>query len=187
MNSNSEQAKKQEVAVFGGGCFWCTEAVFSELKGVIDVAPGYAGGTFENPTYNDVCSGETGHAEVVKITFNPDIIQYEQLLEVFFKTHDPTTINQQGADIGTQYRSVIFYTSAEQEKIAKELISKLNTKKVFTKPIITEVSQLTHFYEAEKYHHNYFKNNPHKPYCQFVIKQKIEKTRNLFSPLIEIK
>jgi len=185
MNINNEQNSKQEVAVFGGGCFWCTEAVFSELNGVIDVIPGYAGGNFKNPTYADVCSGETGHAEVVKVTFNPTIISYNQLLDVFFKIHDPTTLNRQGADIGTQYRSVIFFTSKEQEELAKQKISKLNTEKVFPKPVVTEISELPFFYEAEKYHHNYLKNNPMQPYCKFVINPKVEKFRRTFSPLIK--
>ncbi len=185
MNSNSEQTIKQEVAVFGGGCFWCTDAVFTELSGVTNVVPGYAGGTLENPTYKDVCSGETGHAEVVKITFDPTKINYEKLLDVFFKTHDPTTLNRQGADVGTQYRSVIFFTSEEQEKSAKKIISKLNTEKEFSKKIITEVQKLPVFFEAEKYHDDYFKNNPQNSYCQFVIKPKVDKLKSIFSSFIE--
>ncbi len=185
MNFNNEPKEKQEVAVFGGGCFWCTEAVFSELKGVSDVVPGYAGGNFKNPTYTDVCSGKTGHAEVVKITFNPSTISYKQLLDIFFKIHDPTTLNRQGADIGTQYRSVVFYTSKEQEEIAKQKISELNTEKVLPNPVVTEVSELTIFYEAEKYHHNYFINNPMQPYCKFVVNPKVKKFRGAFSPLIK--
>jgi peptide-methionine (S)-S-oxide reductase len=153
------EKNKIESAVLGGGCFWCTEAVFSELKGVTDVIPGYAGGEMKNPGYNDVVTGETGHAEVVKITYNPEVIPYEKLLEVFFLTHDPTTLNRQGADVGTQYRSVIFYTNEKQKETAQKVINEIEKNKIYSKPIVTEISELVKFYIAENYHHNYFANN----------------------------
>lgn len=172
---NSLNNEKYETAVLAGGCFWCTEAVFEQVKGVIDVISGYAGGFTENPTYQEVCSGKTGHAECVKIIFDPNKITYEQLLEIFWKVHDPTTLNRQGADIGTQYRSVIFYLNEDQKKIA--LNSKANAQKNFENSIVTEIIPLKKFYPAEDYHQNYYKNNPDAPYCIFVITPKLNKLK----------
>jgi len=171
--------------VFGGGCFWCTEAIFKQLKGVIDVSAGYSGGDLKNPGYNEVCSGETGHAEVVRIRYDSNEISFEKLLEVFFLTHDPTTINQQGADKGTQYRSAVFYTTPEQERITREIIARLNESKVYQNPIITEVSPLKVFYLAENYHQNYYDQNKNKPYCQYVIQPKMDKFKKAFGYLIK--
>ncbi|MDG6988819.1 MAG: peptide-methionine (S)-S-oxide reductase MsrA [Nitrososphaerota archaeon] len=167
-----------ETATFGSGCFWCSEAVFSELQGVIRVLPGYAGGTVPNPTYDEVCTDVTGHAEVAQITFDPSAISYRELLEVFFSTHDPTTLNRQGADVGTQYRSVIFYSDARQKKEADETIAELTREGVFRNPVITEVAPLAAFYPAEDYHREYFRRNPSKPYCQAVIAPKLAKFRS---------
>jgi peptide-methionine (S)-S-oxide reductase len=163
-------------ATFGAGCFWCTEAVFQNLKGVHKVVSGYMGGHIENPTYNDVCTGSTGHAEVIQIDYDPEIISFEELLLVFFKTHDPTTLNRQGADAGTQYRSVIFYNEPEQKQEAHDMIDRLTKELVFDSPIVTEVSPVTDFYEAEDYHQNYFNMNSSKnSYCAFVIQPKLAK------------
>ena len=169
-----------ETATFGEGCFWCSEAIFGNLKGVISVESGYSGGTTKNPTYEEVCSGETGHAEVVQIKFDPTIISYKELLEVFWKTHDPTTLNRQGADVGTQYRSVIFYHSPEQKELVEKFKEELNRENVFNKPIITRIEPFTHFYKAENYHQDYFANHPNQGYCQFVIVPKLEKFRKIF-------
>lgn len=166
-----------EIATFGSGCFWCSEAVFSELQGVMKVEPGYAGGKTSNPTYEDVCADTTGHAEVAQVTFDPSVISYRELLEVLFSTHDPTTLNRQGADEGTQYRSVIFYGNQEQKRQADEIIKELTTDKVFRNPIVTEVTPLQVFYPAEGYHREYYKRNPSKPYCQAVIAPKLSKFR----------
>ena len=163
------------IAVFGAGCFWCVEAVFTQLSGVQEVISGYTGGSTLNPTYESICTGTTGHAEVCRITFDPEIIPYERLLEVLFTTHDPTTLNQQGADKGTQYRSAIFYTDDNQKTIANTFISKLEDDNVFDKSIVTEVTKLTTFYEAENYHQDYYKNNSSAPYCRVVIKPKLDK------------
>ncbi len=171
-----------ETAVFGGGCFWCTEAVFQNLKGVSSVLPGYAGGSAPDPTYEQICGGDTGHAEVSKIEFNPRIIKFTDLLNVFFATHDPTTLNRQGNDVGDQYRSVIFYTSPEQKLQAAQFISE--AQKEFDSPIVTQVQPLDKFYVAENYHQNYFKNNPGNPYCQMVIGPKLQKFREKFADLI---
>jgi peptide-methionine (S)-S-oxide reductase len=171
--------------VFGGGCFWCTEAIFKQLNGVISVSPGYSGGELKNPDYEEVCSGETGHAEVVRIQYNPNEITFEKLLEVFFLTHDPTTLNQQGADIGTQYRSVIFYTTPVQERVALEIITRLNKSNAYPKPIVTEVAPLKIFYLAEKYHQNYFDQNKNTSYCKYVIQPKMEKFKKAFSEIIK--
>lgn len=171
--------------VFGGGCFWCTEAIFKQLNGVISVSPGYSGGELKNPDYEEVCSGETGHAEVVRIQYNPNEITFEKLLEVFFLTHDPTTLNQQGADIGTQYRSVIFYTTPVQERVALEIITRLNKSNAYPKPIVTEVAPLKIFYLAEKYHQNYFDQNKNTSYCKYVIQPKMEKFKKAFSGIIK--
>ena len=162
-----------EKIVLGGGCFWCIEAVFEKITGVIKVESGYAGGNEINPTYKDVTKDLTNHAEVCKIDFNPDIITFEELLTVFFQTHDPTTLNRQGADVGTQYRSGIFYINEEQKKISEKFIKNISDN--FTNPIVTEVSKLDTFYEAENYHQDYYKNNTNAPYCRFVIKPKLDK------------
>jgi peptide-methionine (S)-S-oxide reductase len=173
----------KEIAVFGGGCFWCTEAVFQNLKGVESVLPGYSGGVVPNPTYEQVCDGNTGHAEVTKIEFDPGIIQFEVLLEVFFATHDPTTQNRQGGDVGEQYRSVIFYTTPEQKQTAEKYIQK--AQKDFTAPIVTQIRPFDKFYEAENYHQNYFAKNPDKAYCQIVINPKLEKFKKNFANLLK--
>lgn len=170
----------KEIAIFGAGCFWCVEAVFQELKGVYSVESGYTGGTVKNPTYKEICTGETGHAEVAKITYDPDVISFEFLLSVFFKTHDPTTLNFQGTDKGTQYRSAIFYTSESQKETAQRIINELNAEKAYPNPIVTEITKLGKYYEAEDYHQDYFKNNPTQGYCTYTIQPKIEKLRKVF-------
>ncbi|MBL7969944.1 MAG: peptide-methionine (S)-S-oxide reductase MsrA [Prolixibacteraceae bacterium] len=171
---------QKETATFGGGCFWCTEAIFKSLKGVETVESGYSGGETKNPTYKEVCSGETGHAEVIQITFNPAVISFRELLEVFWQTHDPTTLNRQGADVGTQYRSVIFYHTPEQKEIAERFKAQLNKENIFGKPVVTEISAFDKFYKAENYHQDYFANNRTQGYCKFVIVPKIEKFRKIF-------
>jgi len=177
--------ENKEIAVFGGGCFWCTEAVFKDLKGVISVMPGYSGGTVENPTYEQVCEGTTGHAEVIKIEFNPEEISYRDLLTVFFATHDPTTINRQGNDIGEQYRSVIFYENEGQKKEAEAFIKELNSSNKKGGRIVTEVGPLSGFYEAEDYHKNYYEKNQSQPYCQLIINPKLEKVQKDFAELLK--
>jgi len=167
--------EKLENATFGAGCFWCAEAIFQRLKGVKSVVSGYAGGAKPNPTYEEVCSDETGHAEVIQIIFNPKIISYEELLDVFWESHDPTSLNRQGADVGTQYRSVIFYHNEAQKRIAEW--SKTEIEKKFDKPVVTEIKPFTTFYKAEDYHHNYFNRNPHAPYCILVIRPKLKKLK----------
>ena len=174
MNTNeSKSTNATELATLGGGCFWCTEAVFERLDGVKSVTSGYAGGKSENPTYEDVCTGTSGHAEVTQVEFDPKKISFEHLLDVFWAAHDPTTLNRQGADSGTQYRSVIFYHSEAQRAAAEK--SKKNAQPDFSSPIVTEISPLPKFYKAEGYHQNYFNNNSRAPYCQFVIRPKLEK------------
>ncbi len=175
---------EENVAVLGSGCFWCAEAVFQNVDGILNVEPGYAGGTVTDPKYEQVCTGKTGHAEVVKITFDPAKITYRDILAVFFSIHDPTTLNRQGNDIGTQYRSVIFYVTEEQHRIAKEFIEELKNKKYYKNPIVTAVEPFTYFYRAEEYHKNYFKNNPNNPYCQFVIAPKVDKFQKQFLKII---
>jgi len=165
--------KEYEIAVLGGGCFWCTEAVFKRVKGVIKVEPGYSGGWMENPTYEDVCTGETGHAEVVRIIFDPEVISYRELLKIFFTIHDPTTLNRQGSDIGPQYRSIILYLNEEQKKIAEEEIKE--AQKIYKKPIVTELKEFKAFYPAEDYHKDFYDKNPYYPYCVFVIEPKLLK------------
>lgn len=172
---------KYSIATLGEGCFWCSEAIFQRVKGVVKVESGYSGGTIPNPTYEQVCSGKTGHAEVVQIRFDPIIISFKEILEIFFSTHDPTSLNRQGADVGTQYRSVIFYHNEEQKKIAEEMKEKLNTSKIWNEPIITEISPFKNFYKAEDYHQNYYNNNTSQPYCSFVISPKIDKLKKIFS------
>ncbi|RMG17647.1 MAG: peptide-methionine (S)-S-oxide reductase [Bacteroidetes bacterium] len=171
---------KLQQAVFGAGCFWCVEAVFKELKGVVEVEPGYAGGHVPHPTYEQVCSGSTGHAEVARITFDPAVITYEELLEVFWRTHDPTTLNRQGNDVGTQYRSAIFYLDEAQQQLALKSKEAAAASGLWADPIVTEISPLTSYYPAEDYHHNYFENHPNQPYCVFVVSPKVEKFRKLF-------
>ena len=168
---------KLDIATLGGGCFWCLEAAFEQLEGVESVVPGYAGGTDPNPSYEQVCTGTTGHAEVVQITFEPIKITYRELLEVFFAIHDPTTLNQQGSDIGTQYRSVIFCHTTEQEKVAREVIEELKTSGALENPIVTEVREFREFYPAEGYHQGYYRKNRAQPYCQAVITPKLAKLR----------
>ncbi|MGD9030185.1 MAG: peptide-methionine (S)-S-oxide reductase MsrA [Anaerolineae bacterium] len=170
-----------EVATLGGGCFWCLEAVFDEVQGVEDVVSGYAGGTVANPTYDQVSLGNTGHAEVVQVTFDPQLITYRDILEIFFDIHDPTTLNRQGADVGPQYRSVILYHDARQKALAEEVIQELNQAGVWARPIVTEVAPLEAFYEAEAYHQEYFKRNPRQPYCRAVISPKVAKFRKRHS------
>src|SRR5215471_18310605 len=170
----------KEVATLGGGCFWCLEAVFDELKGVERVESGYAGGTVPNPSYYDVCAEITGHAEVVQVTFNPQIISFKEILEVFFTIHDPTTLNRQGADVGTQYRSAIFYHTPEQRQIAEDTIKELTAARLWESPIVTEVAPLDVFYPAEDYHQDYFQQNPYQPYCQYVIVPNVAKFRKYF-------
>ncbi len=167
-----------EVATFGAGCFWCVEAIFQSIPGVISIEPGYAGGEVENPTYEDVCSGHTGHAEVCRIEFDQTKVSFENLLNVFWTTHDPTTLNQQGNDVGTQYRSVIFYHSPEQKEIAEASLKNADESLGLKNPIVTEISPISNYYTAEDYHHNYFNNNPNAPYCQLVIRPKVEKFRD---------
>ncbi len=171
---------ESQVATFGSGCFWCSEAVYSELAGVERVEPGYSGGSVPNPTYEQVCTDKTGHAEVAQVTFDPGIVSYRELLEVFFSTHDPTTLNRQGADEGTQYRSVIFYHSAAQKAEAEAIIAELTGEKVFRGPIVTQLVPIERFYPAEDYHREYFRRNPSKPYCQAVIAPKLSKFRAHF-------
>jgi peptide-methionine (S)-S-oxide reductase len=178
--STKIMGKELEKATLGGGCFWCTEAVYLELKGVVDVKPGYSGGHVKNPSYKEVCNETTGHAEVVQITFDPDLVSFAEILEVFFVTHDPTSLNRQGNDVGTQYRSAIFYHSEEQKQTAKKVIELLTKDKVYNKPIVTEVTAFDAFYVAEDYHINYFARNKNQPYCQYVVAPKVEKFRKVF-------
>ena len=166
-----------EVATLAGGCFWCTEAVFKELKGVEKAKPGYAGGTVPNPTYEQVCTGRTEHAEAVQVTFDPAIISYEELLKIFFTVHDPTTLNRQGADVGTQYRSAIFYHNDQQKATAQRVVSEVTAAKLWNASIVTQIEPFKAFYRAEDYHLDYFKNNPRQPYCQMVIAPKVRKFR----------
>jgi len=175
------QVENIEIATFGGGCFWCTEAVFEGLKGVISVESGYSGGFVKNPSYSEVCDGTTGHAEVIQIRFSPDIISYEELLLIFFNVHDPTTLNQQGADVGTQYRSAIFYHNDTQKKVSESVIEKLTKDSSFSNPIVTQIQKFTVFYIAEDYHQDYFANNPNAAYCSRVIKPKVEKFTKKYS------
>ncbi|HRN70894.1 MAG TPA: peptide-methionine (S)-S-oxide reductase MsrA [Candidatus Woesebacteria bacterium] len=174
-----------ETAILGNGCFWCTEAIFSRLKGIYSVTSGYAGGKIQNPSYYDVSKGNTGHAEVLKIEFNPKEISYEQLLDVFYHTHDPTSLNKQGADVGTQYRSIILYNSKEQKKTAEQFTKKV--QKDFDKPIVTEIVPLDTFYDAESYHQNYYEKNSFQPYCQLVITPKVDTFQKRYKALLKKK
>ncbi len=173
-------AKELEKVTLGGGCFWCTEAVYLELKGVVEVKPGYSGGNIKNPTYEQVCTETTGHAEVIQITFDPKIVTFTKIMEVFFMTHNPTTLNRQGNDVGTQYRSAIFYHSEKQKETAEKIIQLFNEEKVYDKPIVTEITEFDKFYPAEDYHVNYFARNKTQGYCQFVIAPKMEKFKEIF-------
>ena len=172
-----------EQATLGGGCFWCLEAVYDELKGIDDVENGYAGGAVQSPTYEQVCAGTTGHAEVVRITFDPDVVTYRQLLEVFFSTHDPTQLNRQGNDIGTQYRSIILYENDDQRRVAQDIMAEIEREQVFGKPITTQLEPLQQFWPAEEYHRDYYARNPGQGYCQAVIAPKLSKFRKNFETL----
>ncbi len=176
-DKGSENPTRTEVATLAGGCFWCLEAVFDELRGVEKVESGYSGGFVPDPTYRQVCTGTTGHAEVVQLTFDPTVISFRDILEVFFTVHDPTTLNRQGADVGTQYRSAIFYHSPEQERVAEEVIAELDAARVWDAPIVTEVAPFDAFYRAEDYHQEYFWRNEEQPYCRVVIAPKVAKFR----------
>jgi peptide-methionine (S)-S-oxide reductase len=177
----------KDVATLGGGCFWCLEAVFDDLAGVESVESGYMGGRNRAPTYEQVCSGDTGHAEVVRVTFDPAVISYRDILDVFFAIHDPTTLNRQGNDAGTQYRSAIFYHSPEQRKVAEEAMAQLRAEKVYDDPIVTEVTPASDFWIAERYHQEYFKNNPYQPYCMWVVAPKVQKFRKAFLAKVKTK
>jgi len=172
--------KNMDTATFGSGCFWCTEAIFQQVSGVKKVISGYSGGHVVNPSYKEVCTGRTGHAEVIQVVYNPDEINYEELLEIFWKTHDPTTLNRQGNDIGTQYRSVIFYHNEEQREKAEYYKKELDTSGIYDQPIVTEISPYENFFEAEDYHQDYYSENPRQPYCTFVIQPKLEKFKKVF-------
>jgi len=177
---STKTTKKMELATFGAGCFWCTEAVFQDLEGVEKAESGYAGGRIANPTYKEVCSGLTGHAEVINITYDPGKISFTELLEIFWKTHDPTTLNRQGNDVGTQYRSVVYYHNDEQKQLAEEYKKKLNDAHAFPNPVVTEISAAPTFYKAENYHQDYYNLNGTQPYCQFVVKPKVDKVKAVF-------
>jgi peptide-methionine (S)-S-oxide reductase len=174
-----------QTATLAGGCFWCLEAVYDEVKGVQGVESGYAGGHVDNPSYRAVCNGDTGHAEVIQVHFDPNIVSYRDLLNVFFAIHDPTTLNRQGADVGTQYRSAIFYHDEEQKKTAEELIKDLNAQKIWDRPIVTQVEKLDKFFMAEDYHQEYFARNPYQPYCQAVVAPKVSKFRKHFLDMLK--
>ena len=180
-------SKQLEVATLGGGCFWCTEAVFSLLKGVEKVESGYSGGKMENPTYEKVSNGTTGHVEVVQISFNPDVISFKEILEVFFSSHDPTTLSCQGNDIGTQYRSVIFYHDDQQKAIAEQVIKELTEAETWNMPIVTQIEPYKIFYKAEEYHQNYFKNHPERSYCSIIIAPKINKLKQHYLGKLKLK
>lgn len=177
---------KQETTILGGGCFWCLEAVFDRMAGVQSVESGYMGGHVDNPTYRQVCSGDTGHVEVVRVTFDPDEMSFRDLLEVFFAIHDPTTLNQQGNDVGTQYRSVIFYTSEEQRAAAEQMIGELNAAHTWPNPIVTTVEPAKKFFIAEDYHQEYYANNSSQPYCQFVVAPKVKKFQQKFAEKVKV-
>jgi len=184
--TGEREGATQEFATLGGGCFWCLEAVYVELQGVNKVISGYAGGTVPNPTYRAVCNETTGHAEVAQLTFDPGIISYRNILQVFFATHDPTTLNRQGADVGTQYRSAVFYHSSSQKETAESMIAELNEANIWPNPIVTEVTPLDTFYPAEDYHQDYYKYNSQQPYCQVVITPKLAKFRKDFAKQLTV-
>lgn len=176
--------KKEETAIFANGCFWCSEAIFQQIVGVHSVLPGYIGGTTENPTYEEVCTGLTNHAEAIKIEFDNTLISYQELLEVFFATHDPTSLNKQGNDIGTQYRSEIFYTNESQKEQAHLFVKILNDERIFENPVVTKITEATTFYFAENYHQNYFNNNPQNSYCAMVVAPKVKKFEKFFQEYV---
>lgn len=184
MSENNEDTKTETV-VFGGGCFWCTEAVFKMIKGIISAEPGYAGGETTNPTYEEVSMGDTGHVEVVKIEYNPELLSFQNLLTIFFATHDPTTLNKQGNDVGTQYRSAVFYTTERQKEETEKFIAELNASNTEGKSVVTEIKRLGAFYLAEDYHKNYYENHKENPYCEIVINPKLEKVQKNFSELLK--
>jgi peptide-methionine (S)-S-oxide reductase len=186
MNKNIDNPdNKYEKITLGAGCFWCVEAIFEKLEGVKEVGSGYSGGKIANPTYREVTSGRTGHAEVIQVTYDPEVIPPEKLLEIFFMTHDPTTLNRQGADVGTQYRSAIFYHTEQQKKIAGEIKASLEKEKIWPDPVVTEITPFTAFYQAEDYHQEYFRNNPEQAYCRMVITPKIEKFKRVFEEYLK--
>ncbi len=180
LQGNDLMKDKIEIATFGGGCFWCVEAIFERVNGVQQVESGYSGGHVINPDYKMVTSGTTGHAEVIQITFDPEVVSYLELLEIFFKTHDPTTLNRQGADVGTQYRSIVLYHNEQQNKLAREIIQDLDSEGIWNSPIVTTVEPFEEFYSAEAYHQEYFENNPNQGYCRLVINPKVEKFEKVF-------
>lgn len=180
----SEQSQL-DTATFGAGCFWCVEAIFQNLNGVKSVVSGYSGGKIKNPAYREVCMGVTGHAEVIQLTYDPSVVTYDELLEVFWQTHDPTTLNKQGADVGTQYRSVVFYHNEKQKELAESYKKKLDASGAFDKPIVTEISPLINFYKAEADHQDYYNQNSDQPYCSFVIKPKLEKFKKVFGDKVK--
>jgi peptide-methionine (S)-S-oxide reductase len=186
MSQQPRESKTLEIATLAGGCFWCTEAAFSIIKGVERIEPGYTGGTVPNPSYEQVSSGTTGHAEAAQIFFDPKVISYREILEIFFTMHDPTSLNRQGADVGTQYRSAIFYNSPEQKETAEKLIAEFTKEEIWNKPIVTAVEQLKVFYNAETYHKDYYKKHPKEPYCQAVIAPKITKLQAHFIDKIKV-
>ena len=188
---NSEQIKisgpkREEVVTLGGGCFWCMEAVFNEIKGVVKVESGYSGGNLEHPSYEQVSSGTTGHAEVVQVTFDPNVISFKEILDIFFATHDPTTPNRQGNDVGSQYRSIILYHNEEQKSIAGQVIQKLESEKTYSATIVTQVEPFKTFYAAEEYHRDYFKRHPEQPYCRIVVSPKIKKLQKYYVEKLKI-
>jgi len=178
--AQQKTAQKKQKATFGMGCFWCTEAIFQRLKGVSNVRSGYEGGKVANPSYDEVCTGLTGHAEVIEVTYDPNVIRYDELLEIFWKSHDPTTLNRQGADVGTQYRSVVFYHTDEQKQLAEKYKAELNKTNAFGKPVVTQITKAAPFYVAENYHQNYFNDNKNAPYCRAVILPKLDKLEKVF-------
>jgi len=181
--SVSDVPAGHEVATLGAGCFWCIEAVFQKLKGITDIKPGYSGGLVAKPSYQEVCSGTTGHAEVIQFFYDPNVIAFQDILEVFWATHDPTTVNRQGADVGPQYRSAIFYHSEDQRLIAEDFKQMVEKAEIYDRPIVTEITPFSNFYPAENYHHNYYQNHKNQPYCQFVISPKLNKLDKAFDNL----
>jgi peptide-methionine (S)-S-oxide reductase len=187
MNTEQSGNAAYDTATFGAGCFWCVEAVYQQLEGVISVTSGYSGGDVKNPTYKEVCYGKTGHAEVTQIVYDPKIISYADLLQAFWAAHDPTTLNRQGNDVGTQYRSVIYYHNEQQHKLAEQYKKELDASHAFADPIVTEISPMTEFYKAEDYHQDYYNQNGDQPYCQFVVKPKVEKFQKVFKDKLKKK
>jgi len=184
-HSQTTPQANQAIATLAGGCFWCVEAVFENVRGVSKIESGFAGGMMLNPTYRQVCSGESGHAEVIQVTFDPSIVSYEELLIVFFTVHDPTTLNRQGADVGTQYRSAVFYHDAAQKAIAEQVIARLTAERLWPNPIVTEIAPFDEFYKAEAYHQQYYRKNAYQPYCQIVIAPKVTKFRKAYAYLLK--